>query len=135
MIKRVLLATLAVFVGWQILDYLIHGVILMGMYEETKELWRPMEEFKFVSMYLSAAIAVFFFTAVYGWLIRPKNMKNALLYGLLFGLGTGTAMGYGTYSWMPIPYFMAFGWFLGTTVKGVVAGLLLGLIVKEEKKD
>jgi len=131
MLKRILLATLAVFVAWQLLDYVIHGVILMGAYEDTKELWRPMEEFKFVAMYVQAILVALFFTTVYGWLIKPKSMKNALLYGFLIGLAFGTSMGYGTYSWMPIPYFMAFTWFLGTTVKFIVAGLLLGLIVKD----
>lgn len=131
MLKRILLATLAVFVAWQILDYVIHNVILMDAYEDTKELWRPMEEFKFLAMYVSAILVSFFFTAIYGWLIRPKSMKNALLYGFLFGLAFGTSMGYGSYSVMPIPYFMAFSWFVGTTIECVVAGLLLGLIVKD----
>ncbi len=131
MLKRILLATLAVFVAWQILDYIIHYVILMDAYEETKDLWRPMEEFKYVAMYVSAILVTFFFTAIYGWLVKPKSMKNALLYGFLFGLAFGTSMGYGSYSTMPIPYFMAFTWFVGTTIECIVAGLLLGLIVKD----
>ena len=131
MLKRILLATLAVFVAWQILDYVIHYVILMGAYEDTKHLWRPMEEFKYVAMYVSAILVTFFFTAIYGWLVRPKSMKNALLYGFLFGLAFGTSMGYGSDSTMPIPDFMAFTWFVGTTIECIVAGLLLGLIVKD----
>jgi hypothetical protein len=132
MVKRILLATLAIFVSWQILDFVIHSLILAKMYEETASLWRPMEEMKWTSMYIQSLISAFFFTAIYAWLIRPKNMKNALTFGLLFGLVTGASMGYGTYAVMPIPYFLAFGWFLGGTVECVVAGLLLGLIVKDE---
>jgi hypothetical protein len=41
-------------------------------------------------------------------------------------------MGYGTYSVMPIPYSLALGWFWGTVVETTLAGVLLGLIVKEE---
>jgi hypothetical protein len=131
MLKRILLATLVVFVTWQLLDFVMHTLILMKAYEETKDLWRPMEEFKFVSLYVSSIVTAALFVAIYGWLVNPKNMKNALVYGLLFGLGAGTAMGYGSYSWLPIPYFMAFTWFVGTTVKCVVAGALLGFIVKD----
>ncbi len=131
MLKKILLATLAVFVVWEILDFIIHGVLLAPLYEQTSHLWRPMEEMKMLVMYLTVLIAAFFFVAVYGWLLRPKTMKNALLYGLLFGLGAGTSMGYGTYAMMDIPYWMAFGWFLGTTVEAVVAGLLLGAIIRE----
>lgn len=131
MIKRILLGTLAVFVAWQVLDFLLHSVILMKAYEETSSLWRPMEEMKWAAMYVSSLLSAFFFVAIYGWLVKPKSMKAALTYGLLFGLGAGTAMGYGTYSFLPIPYYMAFSWFLGTTVECVVAGLLLSFIIKE----
>ena len=120
MLQRILIATLAVFVAWQILDFVIHSIILTKMYEETAHLWRPMEEMKWTAMYIQSLISAFFFTAIYGWLVRPKNLKNGLLYGLLFGLATGVAMGYGTYSFMPIPYYMAFGWFLGSTVESIV---------------
>ncbi|MCB2203336.1 DUF2964 family protein [bacterium] len=131
MFLRILLAALAVFILWAGLDFVIHGLLLGAMYEQTKELWRPMAEVKFASGYLASFISAFFFVAVYGWLIKPKNMKNAVIYGLLFGLGVGTAMGYGTYAYMPIPYWMAFGWFLGSTVQGLLAGVLLGIIVKK----
>lgn len=43
-------------------------------------------------------------------------------------------MGYGTYSFMPIPYLLALGWFLGTVVETTVAGALVGWIIKEEEK-
>jgi len=132
MLKRILLATLAVFVLCQILDFVLHSVILAKAYQETSQLWRPMAEMKLVSMYLSSLLAAFFFTAIYGWLIRPKSQKNALIYGLLFGLVSGTSMGYGTYSVMPIPYFMAFAWFLGTTIIYVLAGFLISFIIKDE---
>ena len=41
-------------------------------------------------------------------------------------------MGYGSYSWLPIPYSLALVWFLGTTVEGVVGGLVAGLILRAE---
>jgi hypothetical protein len=132
MVKRILLATLAVFVAWQILDFVLHSLILMKAYEETSSIWRPMEEMKWVSMYISSIISALLFTVIYGLLIKPKSIKNGLIYGLLFGLCAGTAMGYGTYAVIPIPYFMAFAWFLGSTIECVVAGFLLGVIVKED---
>ncbi len=41
-------------------------------------------------------------------------------------------MGYGTYSYMPIPHSLALFWFLGTVIQTTLAGLLVGLIIKEE---
>ncbi len=128
--KRAILAVLAVFVSWEILDYLIHSVILMGYYQATANLWRPPEEMKMWLMFLVALLSAIFFVWIYFKFI-PKSLNNGLLFGLLYGLATGIPMGYGTYSFMPIPYGLALGWFLGTVVESVVAGLLVGLIIKE----
>ena len=42
--KRTLLAVLAVFVMWSVLDFVIHGLILGSIYMATPHLWRPMHE-------------------------------------------------------------------------------------------
>jgi hypothetical protein len=40
-------------------------------------------------------------------------------------------MGYGSYSVMPIPYVMAFVWFLGSVVEAAIGGLVAGLIINK----
>ncbi|MBN1447890.1 MAG: hypothetical protein JXA28_08155 [Bacteroidetes bacterium] len=130
MLKKILLSTLAVFVLWSLLDMILHYVLLAPMYEETSQLWRPMEEMKMHVTYLVGLIVSFCFSAIYGWLVHPKSMRHALLYGLIFGLGAGTSMGYGSYASMPIPYWLAFAWFLGVTVESLLGGLLLGWMVR-----
>ncbi len=52
----------------------------------------------------------------------------------LYGAGYGIRRGYGSYSFMPIPYSLALIWFLGTVVETTVGGLLLGWIVKGESE-
>ena len=129
--KKLLIAIVAVFVVWQVLDYLIHGVLLMGLYEETAELWRPMEEMKGGVMIVVAIISSTIFCYIYYNFISQKSLRNGLLYGLLYGIGAGISFGYGSYAVMPIPYSMAISWFLGTIVETVAAGLLIGLIIKK----
>ena len=46
MTKRILLGALAVFVGWSVLDFVMHGLILTDAYAATAHLWRPMDEMK-----------------------------------------------------------------------------------------
>ena len=46
----------------------------------------------------------------------------------------GVSMGFGTYCVMPIPVGLAIGWCLGSVVECLVAGLLVGLILKADKK-
>ena len=132
--KKFILAVVAVFVAWGILDMIIHGLILEPLYQQSAQLWRPEGEMMMGLMYIVSLLSSIFFVWIYYALIN-KSMKNALLYGLFYGLTTGISMGYGTYSFMPIPYLLALGWFLGTVVETVVAGALLGWIIKEEKKE
>jgi len=129
--KRILLASLAVFIVWSVLDFLIHGVILKSAYVSTAALWRPMAEMKLGVMYLTVFLSALIFSIIYGWLVGEKSLGVGLKFGLLYGLGIGVGMGYGTYSVMPIPYHMALTWFLGAGVEGILGGLLLGMIVRK----
>lgn len=131
MLKRILLATAAIFVAWQVLDMMIHTVILRGAYQASAAMWRPMAEMKMGLIWVVGAIASFCFAGVYGWLVRPKSLNAALKFGLLFGIGAGVSMGYGSFAVMPIPYAMAFTWFAGTIVEALVAAVLAGLIIRE----
>ena len=131
MLKRILLATVAIFVAWEVLDFAIHGLILREAYAANPALWRPMADMKMGLMYLVGVVAAFCFAGVYGWLARPKSLNAALKYGLLVGIGTGVSMGYGSFAVMPIPYVMAFTWFAGTIVEALVAGVIAGLIIRE----
>ncbi len=63
--KQLVLGSLAVFVVWSVLDFVIHSLILQGTYAETADLWRPMEEMKMGVMYISVLISAICFTTIY----------------------------------------------------------------------
>lgn len=129
--KRILLGTVAVFVLWSILDFIIHGMFLRSAYESTASLWRPMGEMKMGVLYLSVFIAALAFSAIYGCLVDRKTLGSGLKYGVLFGIAVGVGMGYGTYSVMSIPYCMALTWFLGSILEAGLGGLVLGIIIRK----
>lgn len=135
MIKRVIIGVLVVFIVWSALDYVIHGLMLQSTYEATSNLWRPMGEMKMGLMYVVSILVATFFVLIYAFFIQPKSIVTGLLYGLLFGLAMGISMGHGSYSFMPIPYSLAFSWFAGTVVEITLGGLLVGLIVKKDKGE
>jgi hypothetical protein len=128
-----LLASLAVFVLWFIMDFVIHGVILRSTYAATMDLWRPEGEMRMGLMQVVAVMATVAFVGIYTWLVSPKSMAAGIKYGLLYGIGVGVGMGYGTYSVMPIPYNMALTWFLGTIAETVAAGVVTAAIVKPKE--
>jgi hypothetical protein len=130
MVKRVVLAFVAVFIAWSVLDFLIHGLMLRSTYGATGSLWRPMGEMKMGLMYIVGAVGAAAFVGLYTAAANPKSMAAGLKYGLLFGIATGFPMGFGTYCVMPVPVHMAFVWFGGSLVETTVGGAIAGTIIR-----
>jgi hypothetical protein len=131
MVRRTIIAVVAIFILWSIIDFIMHGLILGSAYADTATLWRPMEEMNVWLIYLVTVVTVGVFTMIYSLFIQDKKITTALQYGLLFGLSSGFSMGYGSYAAMPIPLVIANTWFFGTLIKTALGGLLLGAIVKK----
>ena len=132
--KKSLIAVAAVFILWEVLDFILHQHILMSTYEATASLWRPMEEMmsKMWIMHLVVLVSATVFVYIYVRFFSEKNMGSALKYGVVYGIATGMSMGYGMYTVMPIPYALAMGWFWGAVVESALAGVVLGAIVKDD---
>ena len=128
--KRILLAVIAVFMAWSVLDFILHGVLLQSTYEATANLWRPMEEMKMSLMYVVTLLFTGSFVAIYALLVEEKSLGSGIKFGTLFGLASGVSMGFGSYAYMPIPLELAWSWFVGSLVQAIVAGLIVGVIVK-----
>ena len=132
MVTKLLLAIVAVFIAWSALDFVIHGVLLASTYEATAELWRPMDEMNMPLMYSVTLVFTVCFVLIYALLVERRSLTSGILYGTLFGLATGVSMGFGSYSYMPIPLLLAWSWFFGMLVEAIVAGVLVGAILKPD---
>jgi hypothetical protein len=129
MTGKFLLACGAVFALWSGAEYLFHGMLLADDYRQTAALWRPAGEAKtglYALVVLSAAVL---FSAIYALLVSPRSVRNALLYGALFGLAGGISFGYGLYAFLPLTHDMAVTWLLASLVEGVLGGLALGFFL------
>lgn len=131
MTKRSVISIILVYICWAGLDMAIHGALLGPAYEATSELWRPMDEIMTGLLQVVTLVSAAVFVLIYALWFREHDTGTGIKYGLLFGVGAGISMGYGTYAVMDIPYRMALTWFLGTVVQAGVAGLLVGLIIKK----
>jgi len=131
MLKKSSLAVVAVFICWAVVDFVIHGILLQASYAATADLWRPIGEMKMGLMYVVTFLSCLVFVLIYALFFGKKGLGTGLAYGGLFGLGAGISMGYGTYLVQPIPYMMALTWFLGCVVEGILAGLIVGAIVRD----
>jgi len=131
MMKRVIGAVVAAFVVIQILDFLVHGVLLKATYEASATLWRPEAEMKMGLMFFTSLCFVIAFVLIFHLFFKEKSVKTGTLYGAIFGLGIGISMGYGMYAVMPMPYILAFGWCFGALLDMTVAGAVIGGILKD----
>lgn len=129
---RTIGAVIGVFVAWAVLDFVIHGIILMPDYRETQQFWRAEEEMKRGLMNIVTLTCAVVFVLIYRLWIQPKNLPTGVKYGLLYGAAWGMSFGYGMYAVMPIPYRLALIWFWGTLIEAVVAGVIVGMLIKEE---
>jgi len=130
MFKQTILAIIAVFLTWSVFDFVIHGLLLADTYQATAHLWRPEAEMNMPLLSLVTLIFATGFVGIYSWFINAKSMAIAIKYGVVFGLAIGVSMGFGSYSYMPIPLDLAITWFIGTLVELSLAGVIIGLIIK-----
>lgn len=129
MLKQTIWAVITVFIAWSILDFLIHGVFLKSTYQETATLWRPEDAMNMPLMSFVTLVFSTGFVTIYSYLIEPKSLASGIKYGVIFGIATGVSMGFGSYSYMPIPLSLAFSWFIGSLIEITLAGVIVGLMV------
>ncbi|MDH7515353.1 MAG: hypothetical protein QHI48_05740 [Bacteroidota bacterium] len=134
MTKKTIWAVIAVFIAWAILDFILHNLLLSSLYEQTKQLWRPLAEMNMPLMYVVTLVLSICFCVIYGFLVEPKSIGRGTLYGIVTGLGMGFSMGFGSYVSMPIPLSLAFAWFIGSWVEFIIGGILVGLIIRPAKQ-
>ena len=128
--KRWLLASLGVYIAHQILDAIIHGVILAGKYEETASVWRPDMESKMYIMWITAAIFSLLFVYIFSKGYEEKGIAEGARYGLWMGLFFSIPMAYGSYATLDIPYSLAFSWWTLGTIKIIICGIVAALLYK-----
>lgn len=133
--KRCLMASVAVFVVVYLLEFLIHGKLLHGIYQETASLWRPEAEMMgmmwlmWIGYLIMAPLFVYLFSK--GVEEGKGMMGQGVRFGLIIGLFVSGPMSLGWYAILPIPTILAFYWFVAGMVEFIAAGLVTGLIYRK----
>jgi hypothetical protein len=130
--KRWLLASVAVFVVIAVLEFVIHGMLLTGIYKQTASVWRPEAEMLrlmwiFWVGYLVFA-PLFAFIYVKGYEKGKPGLGQGLRFGLYMGVMLSVAHSYAQYVILPIPLVLACYWFAATLVEFIAAGIAAGVV-------
>lgn len=128
-IPRFLLAVLGGVVFVAIFDFVVHSILLMGLYGETAALWRPEEEMIMSWMIgrdiLMVIISLLIFTRHY----EAKGMMEGMRFGLMLGALLAVLMS-AAYAWMPISLSLALSWAGSGLGTGLGLGMIFALLYK-----
>ena len=131
-------ASIAVFIGFGLLEFIVNGILLQDIYQKYASVWRSESEMQSMMglMWLGYAIFAVFFTFIYTKGYEPKKpgLEQGLRFGLYVGLAFAPLQSLIWYVVLPIPGTLAFYWFLAGMVEFTAVGALAGLIYKKSKK-
>lgn len=134
--KYCILASLAVFITFCVVEFLAHGLGLANMYQQTADVWRPHGEMKtvFWLMYVGYLIFSPFFVAIYskGYEEGKSGLGQGLRFGALVGLMLAPMTGLVWYVVLPIPKELALAWIGVGFLEYLILGLVVGLVWKKE---
>ena len=91
-----------------------------------------MDQMNIPLVYFVMLTLIISFVLVYGFLVEPKSLVSGVKFGVLFGLAISVSAGFGTYIHMPIPLGLAWSWFLGGWIKAIMAGAIVGVLIKQK---
>ncbi len=132
--KRWLVAASGAFVVIFVLDILVHGMLLTGLYEQTASVWRPKPEanqlmrLMTVGQGLFALALAWFYTK--GYEPRKPGLGQGLRFGLYAGVLLAAADNFVWYVVLPIPFVLNLAWQAAALVHCVAAGAVIGLLYK-----
>jgi hypothetical protein len=133
--KRWLLASLAVLVVIAVLEFVIHGLILSGLYQQTASIWRPQQDMRQVVWMFWIGYLVFapFFALIYarGYEKGKFGPGQGFRFGLYVGAMLSVMHSFGWYVILPIPIALAFYWFLAILVEFIAAGVAAGWVYRD----
>lgn len=130
-LPRFLLCVLVGFAFLFGLGFVMHNHLLTGLYEETKELWRPEAQMNALFPYV---LGYNFLLPLFSAFLFAKCCRTckgmSVCFGLILGLLFAVLMS-AAYIWLPISGSLALAWGADGFVSGLGLGLIYGWIYKD----
>jgi hypothetical protein len=132
--KKVINGAVAVFAVLEVMDFIIHGLILGNVYMTMPNIWRPDMMEKMWIMHIVKIVNAFIIAFIFSKGYEGKGIMEGVRYGLYVGLMLSIGMAYGTYAMIAIPYHLALQWFVYGLIEYVIAGIALALVFSWKAK-
>jgi len=125
-VKRMVVASLLVFVAVQAMAYLINMVISMPGYTVLTHLWRPDMQSKMWPMALASFIWSFLFVYIFIKGYENKGIMEGVRYGIIIGLLMNVE-----YVIYPLPLMLVIKWFVCGMIEFIVIGIIAALVYRK----
>jgi len=134
--KKLWTGFIAVYVVMNLLNYVIHQVLLRDTYMKLVDsgLMRGEEAGTMWIYFVTALVVSFFFTLIFSKGYNGSGMGEGFRFGLYAGLLMATPFAYDTYASVPIPYGLALQWFLYGVIEYVILGVVAAMVYGTTKK-
>jgi hypothetical protein len=129
-IKRMIIASILVFAAFQIMDYVIHGIILSPTYRVLASVWRPDMMSKMWIMTISSFVMSVLFVYIFIKGYENKGVMEGVRYGIIIGLFMNVIGMFSQYVMYPIPFGLSVKWFIYGTIEFIVCGVIAALVYK-----
>lgn len=132
--KRFIIASIVIFIVYEILDLIEHGLILGSTYMSITGTWRTDMNPVMWIMYITALAFSFLFVYIFTKGYEGRGIAEGIRYGLLIGLlmvGTGIFNQYVVY---PIPLTLILQWFIYGMIRFIIYGIIAAAIYKPVKR-
>lgn len=128
--KRYILASIVVFVVYEITNWIVHSLILSGVYQRLQSLWRPDMMDKMWIMYVTAFIFSFLFVYIFTKGYEGKGVAEGFRYGLYIGLLMNIVGMFNQYAVYPVPLNLTIQWFIYGMIQFIIIGIVTALIYR-----
>ncbi|MGH8196439.1 MAG: hypothetical protein ACREQ8_18895 [Woeseiaceae bacterium] len=123
---------IVVYIVWQLIGFVVHGIMLEDTYANMWQVFRPEGEMNSMMwmMFLSSALYLLLFCYIFTKGYEGKGVGEGLRYGLLMGLFMAIPMSIDQYVVYPVPSNLAVIWFLSGVISFMIAGAIFAAIYK-----
>ncbi len=128
--KRFLAGGLAIFVIFQICDFVIHGLILGDVYMSMTNVWRPDMMSLMWIMYLSSFVFSYLMMFVFIKGYEDRGLPEGIRFGIIIGLMTNIMGAFYQYAVYPLPFSLVLQWAGYGLVEFILAGIAAAMIYK-----
>ena len=130
--KKFFIALIAIYVVGGILNFLVHGVLLMSTYQELASVWRPqseMDSYMWIQ-WVTSLFLCFFFVYIFVRGYEGRGIMEGVRFGLVIWAFMTIPSVYSQFMVYPLPYSLILKWLFSDLVIWVVMGVLTALIYK-----